>query len=147
MKIYPRAAEPVEDVEGDPISEAEMVRRVVEAREDGQVTVDGVVHRIAGESRGACTGACLRLPDDASDPKNPGRGSDQVGLFNRIWGEIDAEAKAMAAINPVDHKDLESYLAALDDAATHLVARLYCDGVLAKAGATDFPALKASLAA
>lgn len=153
MSIYPRKAA-VKDAESGDISEAEMARRIIEAVEEGQVTVEGFDEPIPvlGESHGACTGPCLLLPPDANeiDPKTNkplGRGSDQVGLFNRVWKEILVESNRMAAVNPLDHETAESYLAALDERATHLVGKLYCDGVLAKAGVADFDALRASLAA
>lgn len=144
MKIYPVIAEkPVE--EDGPISESQMARRIIDARETGVVTVGGSFTsggktfatgkcKVEGEGKAACLGPCLRLPNDPDATKDPGRGSDQIKLFNRIWKEIDAEAAAMDSVKPGDFTDKAAYKKALAATGEHLSSATYADAIMAKHG-------------
>ena len=59
------------------------------------------------------------------------QGSDDVGLFERVWADIKAQAEAARAINPAKYAGSHEFSTAMIAVASDLDAVKYCNGILA----------------
>ena len=150
MSLYPKSPERVAAPQA---MDADLVAaRILEGMETGKITYSfttatyGATYTLPGLSRADFLGPCLLLPDDPDDSENPGRGSDDVATFNRIWDEIHREKLELGKVNAIEHSTESEYVAALQDRAKHLDPQKWADGTIAAAEVTGFSELKAKLA-
>ncbi len=156
MSLYPKAplAPPVLR---DPVDADEIARRIIEGIETGKITFPfdtkryGNTYELPGfgknpeQAKPHFLGPCLRLPDDPTDLKNPGRGSNDMATFNQVWKEIHRDKLNLAKVRAVSFSTKAQYILALGEKAKHLDPQKWADGAIAAAGVADFAALKTKL--
>jgi len=129
----------------------EVAKRIIEGMETGKITFPfttskyGNSYKLPGLTKGDFTGPCLRLADDPDDVKNPGRGSDDIATYNRVWDEIHAEKSALAGVSVIEYSSKPAYIAALALESTHLDPLKWADGTIAANEVASFTALKTKL--
>ena len=116
--VYPRAVQKTDVL---PLDQADCAAAIIAAREASPKA-----------SKAHLVGAVLQ-------------GSDDVAGFEQAWDAVEAERKAMAAVNLEEHITRVTYEADLDKIAVHLDSYSYAEGVLDAAGVTTWNELQDKL--